>query len=253
MDVTLDPSLARGYKSKSQIARVVTEEWGQRNLYCAACDSATLRPFQANKRARDFECPTCATTYQLKARRRRGNSVADAGYSAMIEAIRSDRVPALYVLTYLPTWRVQDLVLVHPAFFSESCIDKRAPLSERARRARHVLCNILLNRIAPAGVVPVIDGGTPLPPKVVRERFREAQSLRTIATQERGWTLDVLRVVQGLPESFSLADVYAFEDELRQLHPRNKHVKDKIRQQLQVLRDLGYIEFLDRGKYRWIK
>jgi hypothetical protein len=28
------------------------------------------------------------------------------------------------------------------------------------------------------------------------------------------------------------------------------HVRDKIRQQLQVLRDLGFIEFLDRGHYR---
>lgn len=252
MDLSLDPSLGQGYKSKSQIARIVTEEWGRRNLYCAACDSPTLRPFKANKRARDFECPTCATTYQLKARTRPSKWITDAGYSAMLEAIRSDAVPALYVLTYAE-WRVQDLLLVHPAFFSESCIVARTPLSDNAIRAKHVLCNILLDRIAPAGVVPVFDGGAPLPPEVVRECFREAQSLRTIATQERGWTLDVLRIVQGLPESFSLADVYDFEHELRQLHPQNKHVKAKIRQQLQALRDLGYIEFLGRGKYRWIK
>jgi type II restriction enzyme len=34
------------------------------------------------------------------------------------------------------------------------------------------------------------------------------------------------------------------------LHPENRHVRDKLRQQLQVLRDLGLIEFLGRGRYR---
>ncbi|MBZ5564268.1 MAG: hypothetical protein LAP13_17830 [Acidobacteriia bacterium] len=34
------------------------------------------------------------------------------------------------------------------------------------------------------------------------------------------------------------------------LHPDNLHVRDKIRQQLQRLRDLGLVEFLGGGKYR---
>jgi len=37
---------------------------------------------------------------------------------------------------------------------------------------------------------------------------------------------------------------------LAKLHPKNKHIPDKIRQQLQVLRDHGIIEFLGRGEYR---
>jgi type II restriction enzyme len=40
------------------------------------------------------------------------------------------------------------------------------------------------------------------------------------------------------------------ERSLAQLHPANRHVRDKIRQQLQVLRDLGLLEFVGRGKYR---
>lgn len=50
---------------------------------------------------------------------------------------------------------------------------------------------------------------------------------------------------------FTLADVYRYEDELARLHPRNRHVRDKIRQQLQVLRDLGIVEFLGGGRYRF--
>jgi len=50
--------------------------------------------------------------------------------------------------------------------------------------------------------------------------------------------------------NFSLDDVYRFEQELSRMHPDNRHVKDKIRQQLQVLRDKGYLEFTSAGNYQ---
>jgi type II restriction enzyme len=43
---------------------------------------------------------------------------------------------------------------------------------------------------------------------------------------------------------------YAYTDALAKLHPNNAHVRDKIRQQLQVLRDLGLLTFLGSGSYR---
>jgi type II restriction enzyme len=49
---------------------------------------------------------------------------------------------------------------------------------------------------------------------------------------------------------FQLEDVYAFEAALSRLYPENRHVKQKIRQQLQVLRDHGYLDFVSRGYYR---
>ena len=51
-------------------------------------------------------------------------------------------------------------------------------------------------------------------------------------------------------QEFQLDDVYAFESTLSQLYPNNRHVKQKIRQQLQVLRDRGYLDFIARGYYR---
>jgi type II restriction enzyme len=51
---------------------------------------------------------------------------------------------------------------------------------------------------------------------------------------------------------FTPADVYAHAGALAKLHPNNAHVRDKIRQQLQVLRDLGLLEFLGDGNYRLI-
>jgi hypothetical protein len=58
-------------------------------------------------------------------------------------------------------------------------------------------------------------------------------------------------------EEFTNDDVCAFERELEQLYPDNRHVKAKIRQQLQVLpssprfdatsRDLGFLVPVGRG------
>jgi hypothetical protein len=36
----------------------------------------------------------------------------------------------------------------------------------------------------------------------------------------------------------------------RPVYPLNQHIKEKIRQKLQILRAHGYLEFLGRGIYR---
>jgi type II restriction enzyme len=43
--------------------------------------------------------------------------------------------------------------------------------------------------------------------------------------------------------------LYAFEARLKALHPKNQNVRPKIRQQLQVLRDLGLLRFGAKGNY----
>lgn len=43
--------------------------------------------------------------------------------------------------------------------------------------------------------------------------------------------------------------MYHFEEMLAEKHPLNHHIKAKIRQQLQVLRDKGIIEFNGHGTY----
>lgn len=46
--------------------------------------------------------------------------------------------------------------------------------------------------------------------------------------------------------------MYSFESELRLKYPENNFIKDKIRQQLQYLRDKGFIEFKSPGNYKKI-
>jgi type II restriction enzyme len=70
-----------------------------------------------------------------------------------------------------------------------------------------------------------------------------------------GRLLDVMKCVEdilslsGWPE-FTLAEVYAFEARLSAIYPANNNVRPKIRQQLQVLRDMGWLAFSGRGAYR---
>jgi type II restriction enzyme len=74
-----------------------------------------------------------------------------------------------------------------------------------------------------------------------------------INMDRRGWLMDVLACVDKIPSTdFSLAQMYEFEPELKHRHPGNSFVKDKIRQQLQLLRAKGFIEFSARGQYRKI-
>jgi type II restriction enzyme len=65
-----------------------------------------------------------------------------------------------------------------------------------------------------------------------------------------GRTLDVLNVVRAINKvEFSLDDVYAIAPHLEKLHSDNRHVRDKIGQQVQIMGDLGLIAFLGRARY----
>ena len=62
--------------------------------------------------------------------------------------------------------------------------------------------------------------------------------------------LDILNCVNMMDEEFTLNQMYQFVPALALKHPENQHIRDKIRQQLQVLRDKGIIEFHGRGHYK---
>jgi type II restriction enzyme len=251
MVLKMDRGPATGYTSGAQVTRRITETWASTNLYCAACDSERVDAQPCNTRASDFRCPSCSACYQLKARRSWSESrVPDAAYAAMIEAIRNNRTPNLVVLHYDAAWNVRNLLLIPSFFFNESAVERRPPLAQTARRAGWVGCNIRLDAIAPEGKLHIVRGGVAELPQVVRARYGIVRPLARLAPEVRGWALDVLRIVRRLATTtFTLSDVYAHEAELTDLHPSNRHVRDKIRQQLQVLRDADLIRFLGRGSY----
>jgi len=170
----------------------------------------------------------------------------------MLETIRRDRVPNLVALHYAADrWEVLNLFLVPQFAFSASVLEKRQPLSSTARRAGWVGCNILLNRIPVDAQIALVRDGVITKPSDVRRQYRRLRPLAELSVENRGWTLDILNAVRSLgKEQFTLAEVYASEPQLARLHPKNQRIRPKIRQQLQVLRDKGFVDFLGGGSYR---
>ena len=67
-----------------------------------------------------------------------------------------------------------------------------------------------------------------------------------------GWTQLVFRRIVhfGHQEFTTEQALQSSRDEIARRFPRNRHPREKVRQQLQVLRDLGLIQFLSPGRYR---
>jgi len=170
----------------------------------------------------------------------------------MVRAIMENRTPSLFAMHYgASDWVVENVILIPHFAFPLSAIEKRKPLAETARRAGWIGCNILLHSIPPDARIQIVSDGKPLSPATVRAQYARIRPLANLDANQRGWTLDVLNVVRSLgKQEFYLAEVYKSEEQLARLHPANRHVRDKIRQQLQVLRDLGILEFLRPGEYR---
>jgi type II restriction enzyme len=248
-------SLIAKYTSNSQRARVVSEAWVSTNGYCLACRSDRLLATTANTRTRDFLCPQCHHGYELKSKHGVfGTRIPDGAFSAMMTTIREGRTPSFLLLEFSPDWQVRALTAVHHSLINQECIEKRKALGPAARRAGWVGCNIILPKIALDGRIPLVTGGYALPRGGPRTAFARLQFLSRMPAEKRGWAATVLNLVRQLPDDrFSLSDAYLFEARLAKLYPENKNVRPKIRQQLQVLRDAGIIQFEARGQYKFIK
>ncbi len=253
MQTILDFSITTGYKSNSQIARKVTEYWMEKYMFCPRCGNIRLMHFENNKPVVDFFCEKCSSEYELKSKNGSiNNKITDGAYSTMIERITSNNNPDFFFMSYsLSEKIVKNLIVVPKALFTPSIIEKRKPLDESAKRAGWVGCNILLSGVPEQGRITIInEKGVVDREKVVR-KFRTAEKLTNTNIEARGWLLDVLLCVNSIKENeFSLNEIYKFEEILYQKHPANNNILPKIRQQLQSLRDKGFIEFLGNGRYR---
>jgi type II restriction enzyme len=153
------------------------------------------------------------------------------------------------LLEYSSDWSITGLRAVHHSLITEHCVEKRKPLAPTARRAGWIGCNLLLTDVAREGQINVYSDGEFRPTNEVRKQFAKLQHLSGLPLSQRTWAASILAIIDRLPQMFELSDVYAFESELAHRFPRNQHVRPKIRQQLQFLRDAGIIRFLGRGIY----
>lgn len=74
--------------------------------------------------------------------------------------------------------------------------------------------------------------------------------VESIISSLTGWTLEIFKCLLKIPYmTFNLNDVYNYTSYLKTRYPGNSNIHAKIRQQLQILRDIGILEFLGNGKY----
>lgn len=254
-NLLLDQTEVSHFTSKSQKIRVMSESWASTEIVCAACASQLQRSV-ANSKVLDFRCVNCTAEYELKSKAGKfTKKVTDGGYSAMMTRLDESNSPHFFFMSYdLTQYAVKDFFLVPSHFLRPIAIEARKPLSLKAKRAGWVGCNILLSLVPEIGKINYIKDGKFIEIDVVMNAWRKTSFLaESKSIKTRGWTIAVLSCVERIGhQAFTLDQMYKFETTLARQYPNNNFIKDKIRQQLQVLRDQGLIEFVSRGKYRLI-
>jgi type II restriction enzyme len=242
------------YNSGSQKARVLSETWAASQAFCPQCGAERLTRFENNRPVADLYCTQCNEQFELKSQKSLfGTRVADGAFRTMCERLDSKQNPNLMLMNYGPA-SVKNLFVVPKQFFVRDIIEERKPLAATARRAGWVGCNIMLSRVPEAGKIYIVREGLLLDKAAVLDAWQKTLFLRAQSAEAKGWLLNVLKCAEDIGKrEFDLDEVYVFESRLSGLYPANRHVRQKIRQQLQVLRDQGLLEFLGRGRYRRVR
>jgi type II restriction enzyme len=241
------------YESGSQSARVWTERWVREWVYCPGCGNAKISTFPNNAPVADFFCPSCREEYELKSQKGKfGSKVLDGAFQAKCERLAASNNPNLFLLNYdLEKHSVVNLLIVPKHFFVREIIKRRKPLAPTARRAGWIGSYILLDQIPASGKIYIVRDAVLQPKEAVLAEWQKTLFLRDESLEARGWLIEVMKCVEAIGKTeFQIEDVYAYEDHLSRLYPGNQNVKPKIRQQLQYLRDRGYLDFVSRGYYR---
>ncbi|MCL4326569.1 MAG: hypothetical protein M1481_07140 [Candidatus Thermoplasmatota archaeon] len=250
------------YESLSQHVRAITEQWAKDNLYCPHCGRG-LKQYKAGTPIYDFYCthPNGSLVvlpienFQLKSSQKYPfiNKILGGDYKTTVASLKSHTHPSLILLGYeRKRWKVENVDLVHKLSITLSCIEPRKKLSKTAVRHGWQGCNIVLDKIPAISFIEVVKDSNIIDKCTVMRRWKHLTNILSGNLAERGWLADMIKCIENLPGTFSLIDVYAYETKLASLHPKNKHVKDKIRQQLQKLRDRGVIKFIGNGEYKKI-
>lgn len=253
MTLNFDCNMIDNYHSNSQKARVLTEKWVYDNMFCPRCGETRISHFENNRPVADFYCPNCCSEYELKSKNGNlGHKINDGAYETMIERITGNNNPDFFFMSYSKSeLKVRDFIFIPKYFLVPDIIEKRKPLSQDAMRRGWIGCNILIDKIPEQGKIHIVQNEKIIDKNDVINKVKRSNRLEVTNIQNRSWLFDVLRYVNCIKKTlFTLDDIYGFEHDLQILHPQNNNIRPKIRQQLQFLRDRGFIEFLGKGHYK---
>ena len=228
----------------------MSEQRISRYMYCVNCWETVLTQQPNNNKAWDFFCATCKTEFELKSKKDTlGWKINDWAYSSMIDKIENNLQPNFFFLSYTWSYTIKDLLLLPKHFFTQEIIEKRAPLAAQAQRAGRIWCNILFSNLPETWKIYIVKNGQVKDKKEVKEQWKKWTFLEKQTLLTSKWRiLDTMKCIDKIPDKeFSLRQLYAFEPELSQKYTNNEHIKDKLRQQLQLLRDKWIIQFLSKS------
>ena len=188
MDLPFNVKLSENYKSKSQIARVLSEDWVLHNSYCPSCGNYDLKNYKRNNPAADFYCRNCNSDYELKSFRKIPKiKIVDGAYASMINKILENKNPNFLFLQYSSSFSVLNYFTIPNYFFTYEIIEKRKPLSKTARRANWIGCNILYGNLPKSGMIYLIKDSAIINPKDVLDQWRKTSFLTNRKIENRGW------------------------------------------------------------------
>jgi type II restriction enzyme len=123
--------LSAPFVSASQSARVRTEDWVAREMYCPACGERALRALPNNSPVGDFACESCREEYELKfSMKAFGPKVVDGAYETMIARLEGQSAPNLLLMRYdKQSSMVIDVEAIPSQFFTPRIIERRKPLA----------------------------------------------------------------------------------------------------------------------------
>jgi len=255
MNLKLNEWIAKHYKNNSQKIRVMSENWTEKSIFCPNCWS-DIKNLENNKAVSDFLCEKCLENYEQKASKHKFKwKVISSEYYTLIKRLEEKNKPHFFFLHYLDwIFSVNDFFVVPKYFFVTEIIEKRKPLSSNAKRAGWTGSNILFSKIPNSWKIYYIEDWKIISKEKILQKWKKTAFLKNIKKDElRGWILDIMNCIESLNKTeFNLSEIYAFEDDLKILHPENNNIKPKIRQQLQFLRDKNYLEFIGKWKYKFL-
>ncbi len=251
MNLRLPLYLAAAYRSASQQVRIMTERWVGDNLFCPEC-SEEISKVPNNQRVLDFVCRRCGLTFELKSKKGPfGRKLVDGAYQSMISALNHNTHPNFLLLSYTSDLYVENLLLIPKRFIIPELIEKRKPLGKYAQRAGWIGCNLRVSPLPEEAKIYYIKDSKISQKQSVCSSWQQTQFLDGMKINTKNWLILVMGCIERMRKPvFVLDELYQYVPELQKLFPNNKHIKEKIRQQLQILRNKGWLIFYGNGKYK---
>ena len=160
METSFCSQLANGYKSKSQIARVLTEAWTEQHMYCPVCGWPAICKFPTTGRLADFYCPSCNNQFEQKSKNGAfGDRISDGAYHTFIQRISGNDNPNFLVMNYsLENMRVEELYFIPSFSLYRKSLSKESRY-QKTLKEQGGLMQYTAGRNTYSGRIPIVENG----------------------------------------------------------------------------------------------